>query len=345
MKKNIYIDNAASKYQQYGGITRLWNEYKNFGDDLNAHDDGVFRVREFDVSYGKTGFIGKVISIFGRCVGVFVSQECSIFHTSYYFRPLFFKGYYAVTVFDFIYEKRKDVSLKSAIAKHLKYRSILSADVIICISEMTKVMLCDAFPGIRREKIHTVLLGYDQDMFFPNKDMYSGFMSKTIVFVGFRRPHKRFDLLIDVLQDVDEFNLIIAGEEVDEKLRQELDIKLQDRWKYVGVLSDDKLANIYRNSFALFFPSDSEGFGLPVLEAMASGLPVIASNLPVFKEFAGESLVYADKQTQGSYVKALLSLLDPDVYEFHRNAAIECSKHRTWKNTIQAYVDIFEKIK
>lgn len=87
-----------------------------------------------------------------------------------------------------------------------------------------------------------------------------------------------------------------------------------------GYIDDASVRMLYRNAVALVFPSFYEGFGMPIIEAMAEGCPVITSDLPVFKETSGDAALYVDESDPRSIATAMRSLLDEPQ---HRAAMID----------------------
>ncbi len=88
-------------------------------------------------------------------------------------------------------------------------------------------------------------------------------------------------------------------------------LQLNEAVKMLGPVSDESLAALYRNAAAVVVPSLQEGFGLPVLEAMASGAPVICSDIPVLRETAGDAAIRCTPQDEADFGQAMLRTLDP----------------------------------
>jgi mannosyltransferase len=139
-------------------------------------------------------------------------------------------------------------------------------------------------------------------------------VSNLVLFVGLRRAaYKRFDLAIDAVRlSSPELQLGIVGECLTPPEIELLNAKLNHRWSYLGAVADAKLRELYSASHALIYPSDFEGFGLPVLEAMSCGCPVIAFGSSSLPEVGGDAALYALNQDPFEYSLLLNSLLSPD---------------------------------
>ncbi len=122
---------------------------------------------------------------------------------------------------------------------------------------------------------------------------------KYLLYVGNAYPHKNLTLLLDMMENlrtkIPDIHLYCVGQEdffmkkfCDEIVKR----KLSDRVTHRGNVSDTELCTLYENAFAFVFPSLEEGFGLPPLEAMRSGCPVIASNASVMPEILGDAPRY-----------------------------------------------------
>ena len=122
--------------------------------------------------------------------------------------------------------------------------------------------------------------------------------SKPMLFVGNLKIHKNLIELIKVLQSCPSLRLVVAGTSVGrssiyQMLKQMTnDLSLSQRIFFAGRVSENELTYCYQSSRALLLPSLYEGFGIPLIEAQSLGLPVLCSNIPVFKEIAGDSVLY-----------------------------------------------------
>ncbi len=143
-------------------------------------------------------------------------------------------------------------------------------------------------------------------------------MSKHFVYTGNAYPHKNLNRLIGAVvllnKSLEEpVKLKIASSRNVFTQRLEREIKNQGAEKYVellGFVPDEKLKELYRNSVAFVFPSLSEGFGIPGIEAMEAGTLVLASDIPVFREIYKEAVMYFDPLDVASIVKVMKETLE-----------------------------------
>ncbi|QOV89678.1 MSMEG_0565 family glycosyltransferase [Humisphaera borealis] len=106
-----------------------------------------------------------------------------------------------------------------------------------------------------------------------------------------------------------------------------------------GAMSDDQMASAYRIADALVFPSTVEGFGLAVLEAMASGTPVITSRMPPFTEYLDDSkAILVDPHDPGQIAAAMLRVFDPSLRHDLRSAGLQVSVHYSWQASAAAHM-------
>ena len=146
---------------------------------------------------------------------------------------------------------------------------------------------------------------------------------RYLLHVGARRPHKNVEQLVRVLARLrpDE-HLVLVGSTDDRwpdntaELARELQVS--DRIIQLSGVSEPELLGLYRQATAFLYPSLVEGFGLPLLEAMAAGVPVIASDIPVFRELVAASAVLVPHDDTSRWVAAVRDLDDPA----HREAMI-----------------------
>jgi glycosyltransferase involved in cell wall biosynthesis len=161
-----------------------------------------------------------------------------------------------------------------------------------------------------------------------------------ILHVGSTIPRKRIDRLLRIcgalVGEVPSLHLVrVGGAFSSEQGRLVEAAGLEGRISVVDFVDDRTLAAIYRRAALVLLPSDREGFGLPMVEAMASGTPVVASDLPVLREVGGLAAEYCRLDSIEPWVQRVLELLNerqhaPSLWGARRNAAIERAKRFTW---------------
>lgn len=161
------------------------------------------------------------------------------------------------------------------------------ADAVITISHFAKERMVDSL-GLDSERIHVAHLGVDTEKFIPNLGPRDNF----VLYPARGWPHKNHARLIAAMdlvrQQLPDLRLVLTGGGLD---------GLGDLPDWVdrrGLVEQDELLRLYRSAAALVFPSLYEGFGLPPLEAMASGCPVAASNAGSLPEVVGDAAVQFD---------------------------------------------------
>jgi glycosyltransferase involved in cell wall biosynthesis len=164
--------------------------------------------------------------------------------------------------------------------------------------------------------------------------------------VGETSPRKDYGVILRALPALDpDLGIVLAGPPAGDEMRLRsliASLGLGTRVRRLGAVSDAVLAGLYRDAAALCFPSIAEGFGLPVLEAMAAGVPVISRDIPVIRELAGDAAVYVeggDEEAWGEAVKRVLSdgELGQRLVTAGRRRAAEFTWARTATATLGAY--------
>lgn len=159
--------------------------------------------------------------------------------------------------------------------------------------------------------------------------------------VGNRMPHKGFETLLEALARIEPEHrpsLVITGSHGDDPLAPVVErLGLADHVELRGWLSRDELDRLYAESTALVFPTRFEGFGLPPLEAMARGCPVIVSDIPVMHEVAGDAAMYVDPTDIDQLARAIRTVLgSPDERERMSQAGLARALSFSWERTAAA---------
>jgi glycosyltransferase involved in cell wall biosynthesis len=217
-----------------------------------------------------------------------------------YYNPYFLKNIqkkpFVLTVYDMIHEIFPECFDQNDQTTEWKKVLIPKASRIIAVSENTKRDILKFFPKINPDKIQVIYHGYSK----INGDKKPiNLPKKYILYVGNREHYKNFIFFAKAIKEIldndkDLFVFCAGGtpfymEEI--KLFKEMN--LEDRFLYYR-FKDNELAEIYKNAECFVFPSQYEGFGIPVLEAMANSCPVILANHSSFPEVAGNAGIFFD---------------------------------------------------
>ena len=276
----------------------------------------------------------------------------TIYHATYYddknlrlAKSLGFKT--VVTVFDMISEIYPEKPPRFRYFPNLKKKSIRSADGIICISESTKNDLVRIY-GLNSKKIQVIHLA--SSFRLASIDELSKQRENYILHVGNRAGYKNFSILLTAFSESqllrNSFTLVAFGGgdfgEDEKKLISEFG--LND--KVIHVSGDDSvLRNLYLSSRILVYPSLYEGFGLPLLEAMALGCPVITGKVSSMPEIGGDAVLYFDS----SDAQALRDLLEKTLsneenLERARIMGLARSNEFSWQETASQTLDFYNNL-
>ena len=207
--------------------------------------------------------------------------------------------------------------------------SVRRAARVLAISERTKRDLVEVY-GVAEEKVVVTPLGVDP-AFTPGRDGRGTYL----LFVGAIQERKD-PLAAAAAASAVGLPLVAVGPEKDARLAAELRLAGADVRGYV---SKRELAELYRGAAALVLPSRYEGFGLPVVEAMASGTPVVAAPDEALREVAGDAAVFADAPELAGAVRQAL-----DERERLVAAGLERARRFSWEETARRTLDVYREL-
>jgi glycosyltransferase involved in cell wall biosynthesis len=175
--------------------------------------------------------------------------------------------------------------------------------------------------------------------------LLNGFTGRALLHVGNTLPRKRIDLLLRIFAAIharhSDLRLIRVGGPLTppqgELVRE---LNLDGLILELPFLDRNVLAAVYRKSTVLLQTSDAEGFGLPVVEAMACGTPVVASDLPVLREVGGDAAVYCPPGVESIWTTRVLELLDLSPASL-RAASLRHASHFSWFNYTKRMLDVY----
>lgn len=229
-----------------------------------------------------------------------------IFHSSYYRPFLDINSKKVVTVHDFIYE-HFEKGLKKNVHAFQKKMALSNADIVICISENTKRDLISFYPKFKNKDIRVIYNGVSNN-YFPIENLtHSGqFERPYLLVVGNRVGCKNFKNTIEAYRNylVADYDLKIVGKPLTEEEKRLL-MGCHDHIEIMNNVSEEKLNLLYNDAYALIFPSTYEGFGIPIIEAMKAGCPVITTEESCIKEVAGNGGVYMESLDAKGIIEAI----------------------------------------
>jgi glycosyltransferase involved in cell wall biosynthesis len=252
------------------------------------------------------------------------NAKLDLLHVPHFNIPLFYKGKMIVTVHDLLWHEYKGVHVTTLPAwqywvKHQVYKWVVKqavkrAENILVPAQIIQQTIIKYYPQVK-DKITVTPEGID-DAFLKmsgKKVLPLSEKNKNLLYVGSLYPHKNIKVVINALKKLSTYKLLIVGtrnvfqDQVRDYTRYHgLDSKVQ----FLGFVSDQDLVTLYQQSLALVQPSLSEGFGLTGVEAMAVGVPVIASDIPLFHEVYQEGALYFDPHDSDDFIRAVHRLAD-----------------------------------
>jgi glycosyltransferase involved in cell wall biosynthesis len=170
-----------------------------------------------------------------------------------------------------------------------------------------------------------------------------------VLFVGMIEPRKNVDTLLDAWQDFrlrGEFDLVIAGSIgwAADKTMARL-ASGPPGVRYLGYVSEDELPGLTAGAAAFVYPSLYEGFGIPVAQAMAAGVPVITSNTSCLPEIAGQGALLVDPRSSSEIQAALEKLLtSTDLRRKLGDSARQRAQHYHWENSARKSLEFFHRL-
>ena len=287
--------------------------------------------------------------------------KCDLFHCLYSNHPLFFKGNQMVTIHDLKYVLHPEFmgskgKLKSIYLKNLMRHAAKHCDKLIAVSESTRNDLFKVFPHIPKlaEKTEVVYEAATVSM-KENTEIFRHFQldKPYFLYLGELRPHKNVERVIQAfirfkaaqkegvsLADV---RLIVAGKP-HKSFVMPSDAR-RDDIIFTGYVKDDDAYTLYSNALAYCLPSLYEGFGLPILEAMKCGCPVITSDFSSTAEVAGDAGVLVDPLSVDAIAGAMTRIYTDQAFRQNLvEKGYEREKEFSWADAAEKTLAIYREI-
>jgi glycosyltransferase involved in cell wall biosynthesis len=213
--------------------------------------------------------------------------------------------------------------------------SARSADEVITISEHARTGIVERL-GIPAERVHAIHLGVDHELFKPDGPKRGGLPERYVVYPANMWPHKNHDGLLRAWERVSDpdLHLVLSGQTYGRP------VPSAPRVHHLGHIPLEEMPGLLRGAQALVFPSLFEGFGLPLLEAMACGTPVAASNRGAIAEVAGSAAILFDPEDPDAMAAAIEAAVADDGLGA---AGIGHAASFTWSATADAHLRVYKR--
>ena len=306
---NVIFDNIIFSLQRFGGISVVWNELLQ-----RAQADKELNLTELDYRNER---------LYRRLeryrIPDYMAEKPSVFHSSY-FRVLPQAGVHNVTtVHDLTYHFYRK-GLPKAVHLWEEARALKHSEAIICISENTKRDLLTFYPCVKEETIHVIYNGVSDD-FYPIKNIEK---KGYLLFIGNSSvSYKRYDIAQEVAKRTG-LELVAARN-----------------------VTSEELNKLYNEALCLLYPSDYEGFGLPILEAQKAGCPVIAQNYSSVPEVIGKGGLIVEHSSTEKIVQQMVEKVNEVQSRPMQGiiaAGIENAKRFSWDNTYEQTKNVYRQL-
>lgn len=274
---------------------------------------------------------------------IFTKASLDLLHVPHFNIPIFYSRPLVITIHDLLWHEHRGAEVTTLPAwkywiKYWFYRlvtriAIQKSLTIFVPTNTVRSTLKKYFPE-SFSKVVVTPEGISDHLKIQAKKLKNlTRISNKLLYVGSLYPHKNVSLVIKALKLLPDHTLTIVSSRsvFRKKLQKEVSkYELDKRVEFLSNVDDTQLARLYKTSATLIQPSLSEGFGLTGLEAITFSTPVIASNIPVFKEVYRGAALYFDPHSQEDFCKAIAKLSDQEKLKNLANSAPAVIKKNDW---------------
>ncbi len=337
------------------------NQYFIF---INSKLREDWRIEKNNFSFVSIPFSSRSLRILWEQTGLPLQARklaLEILHSPHYTMPIVKSCQSVVTFCDMTFELFPELHefSKRLIFPLMMRWSANQAERLIAISESTRQDVMRIL-RVKPERIITIPLAASSDygVIARNRvkevcNRYQLTVGKYIYYVGALEPRKNVPLLIEAYAKLaykfPDIPLVIAGKKgwmYDEIFAKVKNLNLEERVRFLGYVPEQDLIGLYNGTSIFVYPSLYEGFGLPVLEAMQCGAPVVTTNVSSMPEVAGNSALLVAPDDVEGLSKAMQRILSDDqLAKDLSSLGLARSANFSWKNCAQETLQVYESLR
>ena len=367
----VVVDGIIYQRQSHGGISRLFSEILPRMCDLDdslqitllapewpkqplpSHPH-IRQLRPFPIErLLRPGRIWKAVLPWAREIAQRLrvgNEPGRIWHSTYYTMLRGWNGPFVLTVVDMTYERFAHLftGARNDEFRERKRHCVSAARAVICISKSTKDDL-QLFHGLEDARIHVIPLAHSRVFGLQSDGHGEAFDRRPfILYVGDRAHYKNFVTLARAYSSWglrDEAELVVVGRPWTlQESRCLQNLGIASKVRLLTDVDDRRLCDLYNGASAFIHPSLYEGFGIPLLEAMACGCPVVASRIPSTIEVAGPCPIYFDPRDMESLVHAMDVAISEGKESQRVAMGLEWVRRYSWERTARQTLDVYRSL-
>lgn len=366
----VFYDGCIFYRQRHGGINVVFSEIFKLITKLSDFDcvctfpsynkcDDITAIKKYIIPKIRPH---RLYRYFWLILNEFylIKYKPDIYHSTYFSAPLRYrKCKTVITVHDMIYEIFPAVYNRKLDRDFVrqKHRLVLGADAIICVSESTKQDLLRFYPEIKESKVSVIHNAVDEFFLSPTtEEEKKDFMNKNrlfrpyLLYVGtIERKYKNFDLLLDAYcscpQIYHNFDLVLVTSDLFDESQAQKVSQFPTFIRKFSQVNNHELKMFYSCAKVFVYPSKYEGFGIPLLEAMACKTPIVASNISSSFEVGGDGLLYFNPNSQEDLRVKMLYLMNDEKLRINIIANADKNLRRfSWETSVHKIIEVYRQL-
>lgn len=289
-------------------------------------------------------------------------KKCDLFFSPSHYLPRFCPVRTIATIFDLAYLNFPEMFQKRDLwkLKHWTKYTIFNADHLITISNFSKNEILKNY-DVDKNKITVAYPGYNSQVFQPIKKAVMNLETQEkyhiegsyIIYVGTLQPRKNLIRLIEAFEKIDNLKLVLVGKTIglgrqgwlyDDILKRPEQLGIADKIIFAGFVPDEELKYLMNGAVALALVSLYEGFGIPVVDAMACGVPTIVSNVSSLPEIVGQAGLLVDPYSTDQIEQAIrIIYADKKLRMKKSKESLKQAGKFSWEKMAKKVLKVFEE--